>query len=100
PSTTQDDDGDTVYHRAVRWNAIGIMETLLQQDNLQGEALKVVSNRGRTPLTETLYLQHQQMALMILRSCPPGLEYLVSDIPILELATKIGSKRLFCSVMR
>jgi len=54
----------------------------------------MVTKEGRTPLSTALFHGHEEVSLLMLENCTPGREYFVSDVPVLELATKVGSKRL------
>lgn len=84
----------TVWHRAVDFGSISVLEVLLQQDPARSEALRIADNTSRTLLS--LYQENRKMADIILRSCSDGLEYLGSGVPVLEPAAAMGSAVLDC----
>ncbi|KAK4451057.1 hypothetical protein QBC34DRAFT_402074 [Podospora aff. communis PSN243] len=114
-STEQDSDGNTVYHTVVQagrpstgkassalyttrpsaQSEIDVVETLLRFDTSRDKALATVSESGRAPFAEALNRGCSLALLtMILQHCPPGMEYLASDEPILVAAARRGSWKL------
>ncbi|KAK3372615.1 ankyrin repeat-containing domain protein [Podospora didyma] len=99
-STACNKDGQTIWHRAAEHDLFHIMDVLLQKDIQanRNAALKMVTKAGRTPLSTALYHGSKKVAFLILQNCQPELGYVMSDIPVLELAIRIGSESLFKAV--
>ncbi|KAH8897603.1 ankyrin [Thozetella sp. PMI_491] len=97
--TTIDANGETIWHAAARSNSVGTIETLARHDSFHSSTLQIVSNAGRTPLAEAFYHRNERAATGIFRYCSTEPGYFTSKVPVIQLATTLGSKAMFCAVV-